>query len=286
MQSDKLVPLVFVALAAAILGWESMAAQQPGARDGQSGDDLELATTVADGFTIASVGDVIIAYPQSQNAAPAFQNVVRLIRDADVATGNYEGNIIDGRTFAGSGPGGFAGTPDVAADLKTMGFDLVARSNNHAGEYGYEGLLETNRHLDEAGVVYAGSGEKYASAIAPRFVSTPKGRIGMVATAASFPRNMRAEPGRGEWPGRGGAGRGERAPDNALFHGPDGALAGRADDTCGVPERARFLPAGERVGVGNRHSRPAFSQSARRDRAVLHVRRQPAGHERSRRVGA
>ena len=205
MQSDKLVPLVFVALAAAILGWESMAAQQPGARDGQSGDDLELATTVADGFTIASVGDVIIAYPQSQNAAPAFQNVVRLIRDADVATGNYEGNIIDGRTFAGSGPGGFAGTPDVAADLKTMGFDLVARSNNHAGEYGYEGLLETNRHLDEAGVVYAGSGEKYASAIAPRFVSTPKGRIGMVATAASFPRNMRAEPGRGEWPGRGGA---------------------------------------------------------------------------------
>lgn len=27
-----------------------------------------------------------------------------------------EGNIIDGRTFRGSGPGGFAGTPDVAAD--------------------------------------------------------------------------------------------------------------------------------------------------------------------------
>ena len=85
-----------------------------------------------------------------------------------------------------------------------MGFDLVARSNNHAGEYGYEGLLETNSWLEKAGVVYAGSGEKYASARAARFVSTPKGRVGMVATASSYAQNTVAEPGRGEWPGRGG----------------------------------------------------------------------------------
>ncbi len=165
----------------------------------------ELGTSVGDGFTMASVGDLILAYPQSQNPDPAFQSVVKLLKDADVATGNYEGNIIDGRTFQGSGPGGFAGTPEVAADLKAMGVDLVARSNNHAGEYGYEGLLETNSWLDKAGVVYAGSGEKYASARAARFVSTPRGRVGMVATASSFPEAVMAQPGRGEWPGRGGA---------------------------------------------------------------------------------
>jgi poly-gamma-glutamate synthesis protein (capsule biosynthesis protein) len=165
----------------------------------------ELATTVADGFTMAAVGDMIIAYPQSANPDPGFQGVVRLIRDADVATGNYEGNIIDGRTFKGTGPGGFGGTPDVAADIKAIGFDLVARSNNHLGEYGYEGLLETNSWLDKAGVAYAGSGEKYASARAARFVSTAKGRVGMVATASSFPEAVMAQPGRGEWPGRGGA---------------------------------------------------------------------------------
>ena len=85
-----------------------------------------------------------------------------------------------------------------------MGFDLVARSNNHAGEYGYEGLLETNSWLDKAGLVYAGSGEKYASARAARFVSTAKGRVGMVATASSYAEAMMAQPGRGEWPGRGG----------------------------------------------------------------------------------
>jgi poly-gamma-glutamate capsule biosynthesis protein CapA/YwtB (metallophosphatase superfamily) len=168
-------------------------------------DDRELATTVADGFTLASVGDLILAYPQSDSPDPGFRAVMKLLQDADVATGNYEGNIIDGRTFQGSGPGGFAGVPEVAADLKAMGVDLVARANNHAGEYGYEGMLETNSWLQKAGVVYAGAGEKYASARAARFVSTPKGRVGMVATAASYPADAMAQPGRGEWPGRGGA---------------------------------------------------------------------------------
>jgi poly-gamma-glutamate capsule biosynthesis protein CapA/YwtB (metallophosphatase superfamily) len=162
----------------------------------------ELAMSIRDGFTMASVGDLIVAYPQSDNPDPQFQGVLKLIRDADVATGNYEGNIIDGRRFRGSGPGGFGGVPEVAPDVKAMGFRLVARSNNHMGEYGYEGLLETNKHLEDAGVVYAGSGETYAAAYAPRYVTTAKGRVGMVATAGSFA--LQAEPARGEWPGRGG----------------------------------------------------------------------------------
>jgi poly-gamma-glutamate synthesis protein (capsule biosynthesis protein) len=200
-----------ISIAAAVamgctLGAQTWIAAQRGAAPGAPPPVAarELASSVADGFTMASVGDTIIAYPLSQNQDPAFQGVLKLIRDADVATANYEGNIIDGRVFKGTGAGGFAGVPDVAADIKAMGFDLVARSNNHAGEYGYEGLLETNSWLDKAGVVYAGSGEKYASARAARFVSTSKGRVGMVATASSYAEAMVAQPGRGEWPGRGG----------------------------------------------------------------------------------
>jgi poly-gamma-glutamate synthesis protein (capsule biosynthesis protein) len=166
--------------------------------------DRELASSIADGFTLASAGDTIVAYAQSANPDAGFQSVIKLLRDADVATANYEGNIIDGNTFQGTGAGGFAGAPEVAADLKAMGFDLVARSNNHAGEYGYDGMLETNRWLEKAGVVYAGSGEKYASARAARFVTTPKGRVGMVATASSYAEAAVAQPPRGEYQGRGG----------------------------------------------------------------------------------
>jgi poly-gamma-glutamate synthesis protein (capsule biosynthesis protein) len=164
----------------------------------------ELATSVQDGFTIATVGDLILGSPQSTESDPAFQAVLKLIRDADAATGNYEGNIIDGRHFRGTGAGGFGAPPEVAKDLKAMGWDLVARSNNHAGEYGYDGFLETNRHLDEAGVIYAGAGESYAAARAARFFSTAKGRVGLVSTASSFAAAIMAEPARGEYPGRGG----------------------------------------------------------------------------------
>jgi poly-gamma-glutamate capsule biosynthesis protein CapA/YwtB (metallophosphatase superfamily) len=198
--------IVSVVAGAALLVSRQPAAQEAGAanrRDGQIGS-RELATTVRDGFTMAATGDLIVAYPQSQNPEPSFQGMLKLIRDADVATGNYEGNIIDGRKFKGAGPGGFAGVPEVAADLKAMGWDLVARSNNHIGEYGPEGLRETNDHLDKAGVVYAGSGDTYWAARSARFVSTPRGRVGMVATASSYAAAVMAEPGRGEWPGRGG----------------------------------------------------------------------------------
>lgn len=186
-----------------------LAAPRPTAQQAAAGRDgaieaREFATTVRDGFTMAAAGDLILAFPQSHNPDPGFQGVLKIVRDADVATGNYEGNIIDGRKFKGSGPGGFAGVPEVAPDLKAMGWDLVARSNNHIGEYGYEGLLETNDHLDRAGVVSAGSGESYWAARSARFVSGPRGRVGMVATASSYAQTVMAETGRGEWPGRGG----------------------------------------------------------------------------------
>jgi poly-gamma-glutamate capsule biosynthesis protein CapA/YwtB (metallophosphatase superfamily) len=164
----------------------------------------ELATTIADGFTIASVGDLIVAYPATYNPDPGFKAVAKLIQDADVATANWEASVIDGRKFKGSSIGPQAGTPDVPKDMKTLGFDLVARSANHVGEFGAEGWAETNARIEDAGLVYAGSGDTYWAARAPRFFSSTKGRVGMVATASSFAQNMMAMPSRGEWPGRGG----------------------------------------------------------------------------------
>jgi hypothetical protein len=49
-------------------------------------------TSVADGFTLAAVGDNIIARPLSQ--MPGFAPVGKIIRDADAAFGNFEGTAI------------------------------------------------------------------------------------------------------------------------------------------------------------------------------------------------
>lgn len=162
----------------------------------------ELATTVDDGFTIAVIGDIIIAYPlEHMMSTPGFPEVVELLRSADVTAGNMEGNIIDGRTFKGSAPGGFGAEPLAAEWLKEMGIDLLARPNNHANDFGIEGLIETTKHLDRVGIQHAGYGDTYWAARAARFVSSERGRVGMVAASDHQPQAALMS---GEWPGRGG----------------------------------------------------------------------------------
>lgn len=162
----------------------------------------QMATTVDDGFTIAVVGDIIIAHPLDHMMSdPGFRAVVELTQGADATTGNLEGNIIDGRTFKGSSGGGFGGEPLVAEWIKEMGFDIVSRPNNHANDFGPGGLVETSSHLDRVGLQFAGYGDSYWAARAARFYSSPAGRVGMVAVSD---HNPRAQPARGEWPGTGG----------------------------------------------------------------------------------
>src|SRR5437899_12128240 len=87
------MPRRLVVLASLILSGAAalaqQAAQKPPARDPQR----ELATSVADGFTVAAVGDCIIARPVSQT--PGFSPVGKTDRDADVAFGNFECTALD-----------------------------------------------------------------------------------------------------------------------------------------------------------------------------------------------
>ena len=100
----------------------------------QSNRPVELSSSVGDGFTIAVVGDVIIAHSlEHMMSNPGFAEVARLLQSVDVATGNLETQIIDGRTFVGSRGGGRHGAePESAEWLKRMGFDIVARRGGRA----------------------------------------------------------------------------------------------------------------------------------------------------------
>jgi poly-gamma-glutamate capsule biosynthesis protein CapA/YwtB (metallophosphatase superfamily) len=169
----------------------------------------EVATSVADGFTVAAVGDCIIARPISLNRDAGFTAVASLLRDADAAFGNFEGSAFDIRRFKGHPQAEFGGVwiigvPDVAKDLRSLGFDLMSRANNHATDWGAEGMRLTSDALDEAGIVHAGVGEHRAAARAGRSVDTPKGRIGMVSMASTFTPLSRSTSPVGEAPGRPG----------------------------------------------------------------------------------
>ena len=169
----------------------------------------ELAMSIADGFTLAAVGDVIIARPISQNRDAAFTAMASLLRDADVAVGNFEGSAFNIRRFAGHPQAEFGGVwivgiPEVARDLRSLGFDLMSRANNHAADWGVEGMRLTTEALDEAGIVFAGVGHHRAAARAGRYVDTPSGRVGLVSMTSTFTPLSRSAPPVGEAPGRPG----------------------------------------------------------------------------------
>ncbi len=169
----------------------------------------ELSMSVGDNFTLIAVGDLIIARPIAQLTDAGFAGVVKILQKGDVTFGNFEGSAIDTRRFTGYPAAEFGGVwiigpPEVAKDLKTLGFDMVSRANNHATDWGVEGMRLTSDALDAAGVVHAGVGETRAAARAARFFETDKGRVAVVSMASSFTPMSRAMDPVGEASGRPG----------------------------------------------------------------------------------
>jgi len=214
--------LIGLALVLALVGSGAAQAQQPanpadpGVKNPSKLDAMrplgaELKTTVLDGFTLTAVGDLIISRPLSQYAArePGFKSVLDVLGQGDALYGNMETSILDLRYFKGY-PYSYAGDwtlsalPSVARDLKKMGFDFVSRANNHAEDWGIEGMRETSRWLDDAGIIWAGVGEDRGLARAPAFYESAKGRIGIVSFASTYLPTAAALPAEGAAPSRPG----------------------------------------------------------------------------------
>jgi poly-gamma-glutamate capsule biosynthesis protein CapA/YwtB (metallophosphatase superfamily) len=183
---------------------------QPARFDPRRPLEQESRLTTNGEFTLALAGDLIIARPLTQAApVPGFEDLLAVLRSSDAALGNLETSVIDIRHFAGA-PYPFDGDwanialPEVAPDLRRMGFALVGRANNHAMDWGLEGMRETGRHLEEAGIGYAGCGETEALARAPAYYESKKGRVALVSFATTFRPTTDAREPHGSAPGRAG----------------------------------------------------------------------------------
>jgi len=148
---------------------------------------------VPDGFTFAAGGDLIGPYAGfNVEATPGIPGVAELFRRADLGFANQEGAIFDQATFHGSAAAENGGgtpfyAPEVANDLKSMGVTIVSKANNHATDWGTEGLEATLASLKAANIVQAGSGLSLAEARAPGYVETPLGKAALVDVASTFP---------------------------------------------------------------------------------------------------
>jgi poly-gamma-glutamate synthesis protein (capsule biosynthesis protein) len=145
-------------------------------------------------MTMALTGDTLITQKLSVHTEPQFTKMIELIRGADMAFTNFEMLLHDYEPYPSTESGGtyMRAEPSIAKELVWAGFDMVARANNHSGDYGVEGARLTTKYLSEAGLVQAGVGESLREAREARFLDTDKGRVGLISTSSTFPDQSRA----------------------------------------------------------------------------------------------
>lgn len=168
--------------------------------------------TVKNGFSLAVTGDLIgPEKPITGYGDPGTLRIQKLLSGADVAFGNQEGAIFDLDKFPGypaaqNGGGTPINDAAVAFDLKAMGFKIMSLANNHATDFGVDGLMRTQQSLDAAGVVHAGVGDSLTAARKPAYASTPGDTVALVSFAGTYTdislaadanpaRGFRARPG-------------------------------------------------------------------------------------------
>lgn len=81
----------------------------------------------------------------------------------------------------------FRSDPENVAVLQAAGIDCVTLANNHVLDYGDEGLRETLRVLDRAGIARAGAGETLEEAAQPALVRVGSDTVGVVGFSDNEP---------------------------------------------------------------------------------------------------
>ncbi len=202
------LPLAAVALALAFaLAAPASAQDKPPSNDPtEFVSDNPKGSTLKGKFSLVTIGDLLYSHPMADTPNLEIQKVLSLIKSGDVTIANQEGVFIDLKTFKGSayGDGQLWGEGALAKDIKAMGVDMVSLANNHATDFGGDGLLEAMRLSDEAGLVHAGGGHNLAEARKAGILVTQKGRVALVSTASTFKVNARANDAFGETNARAG----------------------------------------------------------------------------------
>ena len=147
-----------------------------------------LSAQPAHDFRFTLTGDSIIDRRISVYDEPGYLQLFDRIRSADAAFTNFE-MLVHNFEYPGAPVSGgtYMGAPAwVLDELKWAGFHLLGIANNHAFDFGTEGLLNNIRQLQQAGMVYAGAGDNLARARAPGYLDTKKGRVALIACASTF----------------------------------------------------------------------------------------------------
>ena len=179
------------------------------------------------------------------------------IEGADVAIANFENPAPNAYRFHGSGTV-FSANPAYIKGLQTAGIDWVSLANNHIGDAGRAGMLQTIRNVEKYDIAHSGLGKNTKAAHKAALLKvgdTTIGLLGYDAIAAVYAS-------------------GADTPGSARAHegGPQGRHPGRAQGRR--RPRRRPCPTGDRVPL-HAVPPPAGAGPLRDRRRRRHGHRQP-----------
>lgn len=150
---------------------------------------------------ILFTGDLLLTRPlYGALHAGLLDDFSQLSTSCEAVFGNLETTLHDGKGWARAESGGswLHARPEVAEDLRLLGFSMLARANNHALDYDVAALHLTSATLDAAGICHAGAGENLDEAREARFLETSTGRVALISCCSTLPSGAEAtSPSRG-----------------------------------------------------------------------------------------
>jgi poly-gamma-glutamate capsule biosynthesis protein CapA/YwtB (metallophosphatase superfamily) len=134
---------------------------------------------------LEAVGDIMLArlvgeQVLAQGPEIVFAGVQSELDSADVLVGNLEcaltsNGIAQPKRYT------FAAPPETTQSLSLAGFDVLSLANNHAMDFGYPGLMETQNNLDQYGIASMGAGANEIEAHTPVIIERNGLRMAFLA---------------------------------------------------------------------------------------------------------
>lgn len=137
--------------------------------------------------TFSVAGDMLVQRRIPRDSL-GFSGVSNHLRKADVRYFNLETTLLRGEYYANQFCGGsyLRADPAVLEDAKAYGFNLTSFANNHAMDYGHNGLMATKQAVDDAGIPNAGVGANLDEAAGAAYLDTPNGRVALIGVVSTM----------------------------------------------------------------------------------------------------
>lgn len=210
--------LLLVCVAVALLVGGGIALWRWSARLDSGAPSRVVALRETPQLVVALAGDALIvkALP-AQGTDAGFDAVTALLKGTTLGIANLEQNLLDtppaSDTTQSDGSRWPHGNANVAADLARAGFTVLSCANNHAVDYGIDGLKQTLRIFQNAGLAHTGCGDDLGQARRALVLGDRPRRVAVIAVASSVSGASRAAPTRGDIQGRAGVSSLRYVPD-------------------------------------------------------------------------